>query len=134
MTRRGHRRFSIKLIGGGIAVLVILAVGGAILLDKALDPFRTIEKLKPTDYFENANSLRGNTYQVNGTIAGSLGWKQNQGRLFALRINSDGKEWPVPLWVPSSFQELNLQKGQHYRAKVRVHDSGVLCVEEMSKS
>jgi len=134
MTRRAHRQFSLKLLVLVFGGFVVLATGGALLLDRFMDPFRTVEKIKPTDYFENANSLRGNVYQVEGVISGSLGWNPGKGRLFSLRLTYEGKDWPVPVLVPSSLQQLNLQKGQKYRAKVRVNESGLLVVEEMDKT
>lgn len=134
MTRRSHRQFPIKLLVAVFGGFVILAVGGAQLLDRFMDPFRTVEKIKPTDYFENAKSLRGNIYQVEGVVAGSLGWNAEKGRLFSLRITHESKDWPLPILVPPSLHQLNLQKGQKYRAKVRVNEFGLLVVEEMDKS
>lgn len=134
MKRRGHRQYSPWLWSGILAVLVAFAAGTSWWLEQSMDPFRAVEKLRPADYYENANSLHGNIYQVEGVILGSLGWKQNKGRLFSISIREQNQEWPVPLWVPFEFQSLNIQKGQKYRAKVHVDNSGLLCVEQLIKS
>ncbi|NCW26772.1 MAG: hypothetical protein EBV83_00475 [Verrucomicrobia bacterium] len=133
MSRKAHRPSNRKLLGGIFAAFILLAALGSLLLEKAMDPFRTVERIKPADFYENANSLRGNIYQVDGVIMGSLGWSPQKGRLFSLRVTADGQDWPLPILVPAPLARLNLQKGQRYRVKVRVDESGLLVVEEMDK-
>lgn len=134
MARRAHRQTSplLWLILG--AVFLALGGLGVIFFQKDGDPYRTVEKLKPEDYLENANSLRGNTYQIEGVIAHALGSSPEKGRLFSLRTGSADRECPLPVLVPPGYRDLNLQKGQRYRMKVRVNDAGLLEVEEMTKS
>jgi hypothetical protein len=134
MARRAHQQTSPSLWLVAAVVLIVLAGTGAFFFQKEDNPYRTVEILKPADYMENANSLRGNTYQVEGVISSSLGSSPEQGRLFGLRISYADKEWPLPILVPRDYRELNLQKGQRYRLKVKVNDRGLLEVEEMSKS
>ena len=134
MARRAHRQASPSLWLVLALGVVILGAGGSFFLQKEGNPYRTVEKLKPGDYLENANSLRGNTYQLEGVIASSLGSSQEKGRLFSLRAPYGEKEWPLPILVPPGFRDLNLQKGQRYRLKIRVNDLGLLEVEEMTKS
>lgn len=133
MSRRAHRKTQpspgIWLFG----LILVLGGFGAFVFQKDSNPYRTIEPLKPADYLENANSLRGNTYRLEGVIASSLGWSQEKGRLFSLRVSHGEKDSPLPVLVPPAYREINLQKGQRYRLKVRVNDSGLLEVEEMSK-
>jgi hypothetical protein len=134
MARRAHRQTSPSLWLVSAVVLVVFGGAGAFFFQREDNPYRTVETLKPADYMENANSLRGNTYQLEGVIAGSLGSSPEKGRLFSLRTNYAEKEWPLPVLVPRNYRELNLQKGQRYRLKVRVNDGGLLEVEEMTKS
>lgn len=134
MSRRAHRKTApstgLWLFGG----LLVLGALGAFFLQKDSNPYRTIEPLKPADYLENANSLRGNTYRLEGIIAASLGWSQEKGRLFSIKVSQGEKDFPLPILVPASYREINLQKGQRYRLKVRVNDVGLLEIEEMSKT
>lgn len=134
MARRAHQQNTSSLWLILVLGLALLGGVGGWIFQKGDDPYRTVEKLKPTDYLENANSLRGNTYQMEGVIASSLGSSQEKGRLFSLRALYGEKEWPLPVLVPSGFRDLNLQKGQKYRLKVRVNDLGLLEVQEMAKS
>jgi len=134
MVRRAHRQTSplLWLILG--AVFLALGGLGILVFQKDGDPYRTVEKLRAEDYLENANSLRGNTYQIEGVIAHALGSSPEKGRLFSLRTGQGDRECPLPILVPPGYRDLNLQKGQRYRVKVRVNDAGLLEVEEMTKS
>lgn len=134
MVRRVHRQASPFLWFVLVAIFLGLGGVGAFFLQRGGDPYRTVEKLHPGDYLENANSLRGNIYQIEGVIAASLGSSPEKGRLFSLRITQGEREFPLPVLVPPEYRELNLQKGQRYRLKVRVNDSGLMQVEEMTKS
>lgn len=134
MVRRVHRKVSPFL--WVVLATFFLGLGGigAFFLQKDGDPYRTVEKLNPEDYLENSNSLRGNTYQLEGIIASSLGSSPEKGRLFGLRTKQGEREFSLPILVPPGYRELNLQKGQRYRLKVRVNDSGLMEVEELKKS
>lgn len=134
MVRRAHRKNNPAL--WAVLAVVFLCLGGlgAFFSHKDGNPYRAVEVLRPGDYLENANSLKGNIYQLDGVIASSLGSNPGQGRLFSLRANYGDKEWPIPVLVPPGYREINLQKGQHYRFKVRVNEDGILQVEDMTKS
>ena len=135
MARRAHPTTPSKLILSLVIGFLALAGVGAYFFQKDANPFRTVEKLNPSDYYENANSLRGNIYQIEGTILNSLAWNPEKGRLFSIRITTgDSKSWPLPILIPSSLRQINIQKNQSYRAKVRINDSGILLVEEVQKS
>ena len=135
MARRAHPTTPSKLILSLVIGFLALAGVGAYFFQKDANPFRTVEKLNPSDYYENANSLRGNIYQIEGTILNSLAWNPEKGRLFSIRVTTgDSKNWPLPILIPSSLRQINVQKNQSYRAKVRINDSGILLVEEVQKS
>ena len=71
------------------AALVVAAVaGGYLLFGKASDPFGRLSPLPVADYLQNSNSLRGNIYKIEGTVAQSLQWSPN-GRLFSVEVGAD---------------------------------------------
>ena len=121
-----------------ILLIVIAAAGGFYGLrqnggDASL---RTIEELDPSIYYENANSLRGNTYKIDAEIDSALGNSPTKGRLFSVIIKNSSKNGaPVvlPVLVPISLGNLTIQKGQHYLMKVKVIEDGLLKVEEARK-
>ena len=65
-------------------VLVVAAIAGGLLIRSQGDPFRTVAALPVKDYLDNSNSLRGNIYKLDATIAKSIDWSANAGRLFAV--------------------------------------------------
>jgi len=79
-------------------VTLAAAAGGYALFGSSSDPYRTISPFPVQDYLDNANSLRGNVYKVDGTIAKSLQWSPNAGRLFSIDLAGSGNDV-----VPSLF-------------------------------
>ena len=134
MSRRAHQKTPSSLLFGLVAVFLVIAAGGALFLQKGSNPYRTVEPLQPSDYFENANSLRGNVYQIEGVILNVLAQNPEKGRLFSISVTTDSRKWPMPIFIPAQLRQINLQKNQSYRAKVRVNDSGILVAEEIQKS
>ena len=134
MSRRAHQKTPSSLLFGLVAVFLVIAAGGALFLQKGSNPYRTVEPLQPSDYFENANSLRGNVYQIEGVILNALAQNPGKGRLFSISVTTDSRKWPMPIFIPAQLRQINLQKNQSYRAKVRVNDSGILVAEEIQKS
>lgn len=131
------RRASSKLHPGWlIAVGLLMAAaiaGGYWLWGKVNDPYRTIQTLDTLAYLENANSLRGNTYRINGTVWNSLGWSPNVGRLFSVEVGTGKPGDLLPVLVPASLNHVNLQKGQRFVFEVEVIEGGVLRVKSLRK-
>ena len=63
MARRAHPTTPSKHLFFLVFGFLALAGVGAYFFQKDANPYRTVEKLSPSDYYENANSLRGNVYQ-----------------------------------------------------------------------
>ena len=109
------------------------------MLDPLFDAnssYRTTEELDPSIYYENANSLRGNTYKIDAEIDSALGNSPTKGRLYSVTIKNSSKNGaPVvlPVLVPLELGNLTIQKGQHYLMKVKVVENGLLKVEEARK-
>jgi hypothetical protein len=117
-----------------VALLAAAAIaGGYLLMSKVNDPYRTINTLDVLTYLENANSLRGNTYRVAGTVWNSLGWSPTAGRLFAVEAGAGKPGDLLPLLVPSALNHVNLQKGQRFVFEVEVVEGGVLRVKSLRK-
>lgn len=97
--------------------------------------FRKIERLDPNLYYENANSLRGNTYRIDAEIDSSLGSPPSSGRLFSVVVKDARENSPVilPVLIPPSLGSLTIEKGQHYYLKVKVDERGMLIAEEAVK-
>ena len=81
---------------------------------------------------ENANSLRGNVYKVDGEVSNSLAWSPTKGRLFAVDIEQ-GKN-TIPILVTKEFNDVNIQKGQKFTFVLVVDEKGLLRTKKITKS
>ena len=122
-----------------IVLLVLLAAGGGFYglhQNGGEASLRTTEALDPALYYDNANSLRGNTYKIDAEIGSSLGNSPTKGRLFSVVLKKQtqgGAPVVLPVLVPPTLGGLTIQKGQHYLMKVKVIEDGLLKVEEARK-
>lgn len=130
--QRKKRGFPVWML---ILVAALFAAAGYVALrhGDGSASLRTVEELDPELYYANANSLRGNTYRIDAEIDSSLGNSPSMGRLFSVRLRGGSGKAILPVLVPLHLASLTIQKGQHYLMKVKVADSGLLCVEEARK-
>ena len=116
-----------------VAVLLLVAfLGSQIFHSTAVDSNRAVVLLDVTAYLENANSLRGNTYKVNGEVSNSLAWSPTSGRLFAVDVDQ-GKN-TIPVLVTKEFNDINIQKGQKFNFVLEVDEKGLLRTKKITKS
>ncbi len=113
-----------------VLLLVAAVAGGALLFNKASDPFRTLSALPVRDYMDNANSLRGNSYKIDATVVEALKYSPTAGRLFSVEVNGSER---LPVLVPAEFNHLNLERGQRFYFKVGVEEKGVLRAQDVKK-
>lgn len=112
-----------------VGFVVIAAVaGGWLLKGRVTDPFRLLPVFPISDYMQNSNSLRGNTYKLDGVIGDQLQYSATA-RLFSVEVAGE----PVSLLVPAEFNHLDMRKGQRFLFKVEVADKGVLRAKDVKK-
>lgn len=117
----------------GLLVVAVL-VGSYLFIGRAQDPFAGVTPLDVSDFMENANSLRGNEYQMRCRIDERLdNWSSSEGRFFAVLAIEGDNEGPLPLIIPPEFNQFNIQRGQEYRTRVKVGDNGVLVLQELMR-
>lgn len=112
------------------ALLVVAAIAGGLLIRSQGDPFRTVAALPVKDYLENSNSLRGNIYKLDATVAKSIDWSASSGRLFAVESNGE----MLAILVPPQLSAMNIERGQRFIFKIEVGNKGVLRVQEVRKA
>jgi hypothetical protein len=81
-------------------------------------------------YLENSNTLRGNIYKMEGTVAESLAWSPASGRLIAVEVGED----ILPVLVTVDFNSMNIQKQQRLVFVVEVDEKGILRTREVTKA
>lgn len=113
-----------------LALLVGAIAGGYFIYGRVSDPYRTMTALPVGDYLENSNSLRGNVYKLDATIASSIDWSPTSGRLLSVDVSGGDV---LPILVPPQFNHVNLERGQRYLFKIEVGDKGVLRAQDVKK-
>jgi len=113
----------IKLIAGG------LIGGGGDGNKKRVSG--NVSSLNLTTYRNNANSLRGNVYQVEGRVEETLRWTADRGRLISFEATDSVETIPVPVLVPEEFSNVNIERGTEMFMVVRVDRDGTLVAESV---
>ena len=80
---------------------------------------------------ENANSLRGNVYRIEGKVEETLRWTPDRGRLISFDADDTMISIPVPVRVPEDFSNVNIERGTPMKMVVRVDREGTLVVESI---
>ncbi len=132
MARRKQRSQSWKGIILAVGLVVAAFVGAVLFFPGDTNPYRTSPDLDAKDYLENANSLRGNVYRVEGEVANQLENSPASGRLIAVEMIS-GHE-VLPVLVPPEFNHMNIQKGQRFYFLLEVGAGGILKTKNLIKS
>jgi hypothetical protein len=119
-----------------VVIVVILAgaVGGGSLLMRGVnDPYRTLQALDIKTYLDNANSLRGNVYKIEGKISNSLAWSPTKGRLFSVEVGSGSETGVIAVLIPATLNQINVQKGQRFTFKIEIVQDGIILAQDMVK-
>lgn len=130
MARRKKSSLKPLWILAVIALLATAFLGASLFQSNGSDPFRTVAVLDIPAYLDNANSLRGNIYKVEGEVSNSLAWSQSFGRLIAVDVEDD----TIPVLVTNEFNAINIQKGQKFIFVIEVDENGVLKTKNLSKA
>jgi hypothetical protein len=124
------------LVGGLLFILVVGAVVAFLLLGDGGAPRRSnrvaaSNDFSLRDYLDNANSLRGNTYRMEGRVEEQLRWTRDRGRLLSLVVEGSADGSPVPVWVPQDFSHLSIEKNTKLSVVAEVGDNGLLVARDV---
>jgi len=131
MARRASSSSHPLWILAAVALLLGAVAGGYLMYGRSSDPFRTMTALPAQDYLENANSLRGNVYKLDGTVSKLLQYSPTDGRLFSVEVGSGDV---LAVLVPPQFNQVNIERGQHFLFKIEVGDKGILRAQDVKKA
>jgi hypothetical protein len=105
------RRSKNSSLSPGLLLGLVAAVAGfvaiTLMLNRQAEPFRTTDTLEVRSYLENANSLRGNVYRLDGEILNSLAMSPASGRLISVQPEENSV---LPLIIPPQFNHINIQR------------------------
>lgn len=119
------------LIGALVVVLLLIALGGYFFGASGM-PYRTAPEFPVEEYLATSSSLRGNAYRLTGAVLNSIAWSPQSGRLIS--VEPTGSDSPIPVVVPATLGEINIQKGQRFHFLVEVRENGILYAKDLTKS
>ena len=122
MARRAQSSISPLVLFVGLALLAAAAIGGYFFLGKGSAP--DYPPLNVEDFRKNSLSLRGNTYLLEGTVD-RRDRVTAKGQIITLLPGPDGKEAPIPLFLPAGLKGDNIESGYRLRAVVEINQDGL---------
>jgi hypothetical protein len=123
MGRRASSSLNAPLIVGIIAAIIVAAVLGFFLLQKKTETFTDAPLLHISEALDNANSLRGNEYRVEGKVESR--WVRDTGEGLSLKVEEDGRTEYFFIMIPPDIEHVNIEREQRYAFKIRFGEGGV---------
>jgi len=116
----------------GVAICLVLGIGGFFLTRYLNDPLRTLEPFPVGKYLESYKALAGSKFRGTLRVENDLGWKEGAGRLmvFSLRDNPH----PVVVMIPPSLAQIYFTKGQTYEGELEVKEGGLIYANSIRKN
>lgn len=118
-------------IGIGVAVLVILIGTSFFLKTRGAGPENDLPELDIIEAVENANSLRGSSYQITGTVQSKE--IRDSGSLIFLRVEKNGSEHFLGVKVPNDLDTVNIEREKDYTFSILFEKAGVATATAVNK-
>jgi len=125
MPRRASSTIHPGIIGIAIVIVVLLILGGRMLIGDKKGTLGNVPALDVQQLLENANSMRGNEYLVDGQVNEKLLWTPDRGQFISLRVDTPGGDEIIGVEIPPEFGDLNIETRQRYSIRVRIRDGGI---------
>lgn len=125
MARRASSHVHPGYILGAIALIVAAIFVGKTILGKSKAGFANVMPLDIQQLTENANSLRGNEYVVEGQIDEKLQWTSDRGQLVSVKVPTPGGDEYMGIMIPPEFNRLNIDVRQKYAFRVKFQQGGI---------
>ena len=125
MPRRASSHIHPGYILGAVALIVAAILVGKTILGKSRNAFANVLPLDIGQLMENANSLRGNEYVVEGQIDEKLQWTSDRGQLISVRVKTPGGDEFIGIMIPPQFNRLNMDVKQKYAFRVQFQQGGI---------
>ena len=123
MGRRASSSLNTAAIVGIVAAVAILLGIGALMLKKKSITFDDVAPLRMEEATQNANSLRGNEYRVEGKIESR--WVRDSGEGLSLIVEDDGRTERLFIMIPPEVPHPNIEREQRYAFKIKFGEGGV---------
>ncbi len=133
MARRASSSFHPGAIIGVVAAIILLAIAGKSLLGKKSASFEDTAKLDIRELLENGDSLRGNTYVVEGEVDEKLQWTSDRGQLVSVKVSSPSGDEFMGIEIPPEFNKLNIGSKQKYAFRVKFRQGGIAVATDIDR-
>ena len=114
---------------GGVVAFLFLGDGGS--TNRHEKRASTASDFNLREYLDNANSLRGNSYRLDGKVEEQLRWTRDRGRLLSVNTSNSSDGSPIPVLVPQDFSHVNIEKNTGLTFVVEVGDNGLLVARDV---
>lgn len=133
MPRRASSGPNVGLILGIIAVVAAAAFAGKMVFGEKSGTSLDGTTLDMRSAVENANSLRGNEYIVEGKIDDQLDWDPQHGQVISLKVDDGTGSEFLAIEIPPSLSNINIEREQSYSFRVRFREGGIAVAEAISR-
>lgn len=133
MPRRASSGFSPGILIGSAIAIAALFFGGKSLLSGEKDSPLSGAELDMSTIEENANSLRGNEYVVEGKIDDQILWTADKGQVVSLKVDSPAGAKFLGIEIPPGLSGVNIEREQTYAFRVSFRQGGIAVAEEVTR-
>lgn len=112
------------LIAFGVGAAILL-FGGKMFLNKKQSVPKDATTLRIEDVKENANSLRGNEYRIDGKVDEKLRWTATQGQVVSVLVGEGTSAEPIAIKIPAELGHINVEREQRYSFRVKFEQGGI---------
>lgn len=133
MPRRASSGPNIGLILGIAAVVAAAGFAGKLVFGEKSGKTLDGTSLDMRSAVENANSLRGNEYVVEGKIDDQLDWDPQYGQVISLKVADGDTAEFLAIEIPPKLSNINIEREQSYAFRVRFREGGIAVAEEISR-
>ncbi len=110
----------------GIAVVVALVAAGFFMSKSSSKEFSTLQEIPIVDYRDNANSLSGNQYRLEGKVISKQRWTADRGQVVAVQVDqSNGDSGALSVVIPPELGEINIERGLQYSMHIEIVSTGI---------
>lgn len=122
MARRASKGGNKSIIILSLTAIAIFAVAVTVL-GKKTNAFSDLSPLPLQDVTLNGNSLRGNSYQVNGKIEER--WVRESSEGVHVLVGTDGPIHHLFIKIPKELERPNLEREKRYSFSVEIGGGGI---------
>lgn len=135
MSRRASSSLHPGMIVGIIAAIAVLFFVGKSFIGKKQPGFGSMPKLAMSEVLENANSLRGNEYVVEGKIDSILGADESKDgtRIVSVQVESSGGPEFIGVEIPPELKSMNIEREQRYSFRVTFRQGGIAVASDIRR-